>query len=57
MGPTVEIGWLSAAPQQMDLRYTFAPAATAADVTALTPKLLDLAHDIEHMLLVGPTLP
>jgi len=56
MGPTVEIGWLSTAPQQVVLRYTFAPAATDADVTALTPKLLDLAHDIEHMLLVGPTL-
>jgi hypothetical protein len=55
-GPTVEIGWLSMAPQQMVLRYTFGAAATDADVTTLTPKLLDLAHDIEHMLLVGPTL-
>jgi hypothetical protein len=55
-GPTVEIGWLSAAPQQLVMRYTFASAATDADVTTMTPKLLDLAHDIEHMLLVGPTL-
>jgi hypothetical protein len=55
-GPALEIGWLSAAPRLMTLRYTWPAGASDADVAALSPKLLDLAHGIEHALLVGPTL-
>ena len=55
-GPALELGWLSAAPRLMTLRYTWPAGATDADVTTLAPKLLDLAHGIEHALLVGPTL-
>jgi hypothetical protein len=55
-GPGFEIGWLSAAPRLMLLRYT-GPAGTAdADVAALAPRLLDLARSIEQATLVGPTL-
>lgn len=55
-GPAVEIGWLSATPRLMLLRYTGAVGATDADVAALAPGLLDLARAIEQASLVGPTL-
>ena len=49
-GPGMEIGWLSAAPRLMTLRYTWASGATEADVVALTPQLMALAVSIEQAL-------
>jgi hypothetical protein len=49
-GPGVEIGWLSAAPRLVTLRYTWAAGATEADVATLTQPLLGLAISIEQAL-------
>jgi len=55
-GPGLEIGWLSAVPRLMLLRYTWPVGAADADVAALAPKLLELARGIEQAVLTGPTL-
>lgn len=55
-GPALEIGWLSATPRLMLLRYTGAVGTPEADVTALAPALLELAHSIEQASLAGPPL-
>lgn len=55
-GPTVEIGWLSAVPRLMLLRYTWPPNATDAEVAELTPRLIELARGIERAVTTGPTL-
>jgi hypothetical protein len=47
-GPAVEIGWLSAKGRLMVLRYTFAADATTAQIEEFTPKLIQLARDIER---------
>jgi len=55
-GSSLELGWLSAAPRLVTLRYTFAPGAADADVAAMNPRLVALAHDIERQVTTGPTL-
>lgn len=55
-GPALEIGWLSAAPRLMVLRYTWPAGAGDADVAALAPRLVELARGIERAVLTGPTL-
>ena len=52
----MQIGWLSAAPQMMTVRYLFAAGATVADVAALTPALLNLVRGIEQTLVGHPPL-
>jgi hypothetical protein len=49
-GPGLRIGWLSAAPQLMMLRFTWPADATAEQIAALTPALLDLARGIEQQI-------
>ncbi|MFI6073047.1 hypothetical protein ACIA5C_15800 [Actinoplanes sp. NPDC051343] len=46
-GPSVEISWLSEANQLQTLKFTFAKAATANDVTTMNAKLLDLAKAMD----------
>lgn len=46
-GPSVEISWLSEADQLQSLKFTFAKAAPAADVTAMNDKLLALAKAMD----------
>ena len=46
-GGGLEIGWLSPSHRLLTLRYIFAPGTTAADVAALTPKLVALAGQTE----------
>ena len=46
-GPVVEIGWLSARPRLMILRYAFEPDTAARDVAALFPKLMELARQVD----------
>jgi hypothetical protein len=46
-GPIVEIVWLSEAKQLQTLRFTFAKAAKAGDVTAMNTKLLSLAKAMD----------
>jgi hypothetical protein len=46
-GPSIEYGWLSSRPYLLVLRYTFAPGAKPADVTAMWGELLALAKSIE----------
>ncbi|HEY7222931.1 MAG TPA: hypothetical protein VH561_04845 [Micromonosporaceae bacterium] len=53
-GPAVQLGWLSAAPQMMTLRYTFPADATDADVAALTPRLVAFAKAIEDEIVNHP---
>jgi predicted small lipoprotein YifL len=55
-GPGLEIGWLSAAPRLMLLRYTWPVEATEAQVTELAPRLVDLARGIEQAV-VAPAPP
>jgi hypothetical protein len=55
-GPGLEIGWLSAGPRLILLRYTWPPGTAEADVTALAPRLLDLARSVEQAAITGPTL-
>jgi len=55
-GPSVEIGWLSAAPKLLVLRFTFAAGAGDAEAQAMAAKLLTLAQSIEHTV-VNPSLP
>lgn len=54
-GPAVEIGWLSAVPRLMVLRYTWPPTATDAEVAELAPRLLELAQGIERAATTGAT--
>jgi hypothetical protein len=49
-GPGVEIGWLSASGRLMMLRYTFAPDAQAEVVTAMGPRLVEFAKQIDAAL-------
>ena len=53
-GPVLKIGWLSASPQAMVLRYTWPADATPEEITALTTKLIDLARGIEQQIVNGP---
>ncbi len=53
-GPGLRIGWLSAAPQLMMLRYTWAAEATPDEIAALTPRIVELAMAIEQAILAGP---
>jgi hypothetical protein len=53
-GPGVEIGWLSATPKWVVLRYTWAAGASGADLAALTAKLVTLAEAIEAQLVTPP---
>jgi hypothetical protein len=53
-GPGVQVGWLSAAPQIMMLRYTWPAEATADDITGLTAKLLDFARAVEAEITSAP---
>jgi hypothetical protein len=46
-GPSVEISWLSEANQLQTLKFTFAKAAPATDVTAMNDKLLSLAKAMD----------
>ena len=46
-GPTIEVGWLSEAKQLQTLRFTFAAKASAADVSAMSPRLLALAEAMD----------
>jgi hypothetical protein len=46
-GPTVEIGWLSAAKQLQTLRFRFAPGAKAAAVKEMNADLLELAKAMD----------
>jgi hypothetical protein len=55
-GPALEIGWLSAVPRLMLLRYTWPPNATDAEVAALAPRLVELARGIERAVTTVPTL-
>jgi hypothetical protein len=55
-GPALEIGWLSAAPRLMLMRYTWPPNATDADVAELAPRLVELAQGIERAVTTGPTI-
>lgn len=55
-GPAVEIGWLSAVPRLMLLRYTWPPDATDAEVAELAPRLIELARGIERAVTTAPTL-
>jgi hypothetical protein len=55
-GPALQVGWLSAGPQMMTLRYTFAAGASDADVAALAARLLSLARSIEATLVGHPAL-
>lgn len=55
-GPALEIGWLSAVPRVMVLRYTWPVGAADADVAAFAPRLVELARTIEQAVLTGPTL-
>lgn len=53
-GPGLRIGWLSAAPQLMMLRYTWAAEATPDEIAALTPRIVALAMSIEQAIVAGP---
>jgi hypothetical protein len=46
-GPAIEVSWLSGNNRLLVLRYTFPPDAPAATVTAMLPKLADLAHQVD----------
>ncbi|WP_239082099.1 hypothetical protein [Actinoplanes teichomyceticus] len=46
-GPSVEIGWLSEAEQLQTLKFTFAEGASAAAVTGMNARLLDLAKAMD----------
>ena len=52
-GPAVQVGWLSAAPQIMTLRYTWDVGATDQDVATLTPLLVDFARGVETRIVAG----
>lgn len=47
-GPGVEVGWLSGNGRLILLRYRCAPGTAAADLAALTPKIVDLGKDIDR---------
>jgi hypothetical protein len=53
-GPRLELGWLSASKRLMFLRYTFAAAATLAEVEAFAPRLITLARRVEQTLTAQP---
>lgn len=46
-GPTVEVGWLAGNGRLIILRCRLATTSTAADATALAPRLVVLAHRID----------
>jgi hypothetical protein len=46
-GPSVEISWMSEANQLQTLKFTFAKAAQADDITAMNGKLLNLAKAMD----------
>lgn len=46
-GPTIEIGWLSAAKQLQTLRFTFGKNTRPADLTAMNTKLFNLAKALD----------
>jgi hypothetical protein len=52
-GPGLRVGWLSAAPQSMTLRYTWPAGATDDEIAALTPKIIDFAKAIERQIVGG----
>jgi len=47
-GPGAEVGWLSSNQRLMILRYRTAPDTPPGDVTALVPKLVDLAKKVDQ---------
>ena len=46
-GPTIEIGWLSAAKQLQTPRFTFGKNTRPADLTAMNTKLFNLAKALD----------
>jgi hypothetical protein len=44
LGPSVEVGWLSEADQLQTLRFTFAPGADSAAVSAMTKRVVAMAE-------------
>ena len=52
-GPGVQVGWLSAAPRIVTLRYTWPAGASAEEVAALTPRLVEFARAIETQIVAG----
>jgi hypothetical protein len=55
-GPGLRIGWLSAAPQLMMLRYTWAADATPEEIAALSAKVVEFAKSIEQRIVAGPVM-
>jgi hypothetical protein len=47
-GPAAEVGWLSGNGRLMVLRYRSASGTASADVSALLPKLVDLAKKVDQ---------
>jgi hypothetical protein len=47
-GPGAEVGWLSGNQRLMILRYRLPPGTAPADATALVPKLVTLARQIDQ---------
>jgi hypothetical protein len=47
-GPVAEVGWLSGNGRLMVLRYRGASGTSAGDVSALVPKLVDLAKKVDQ---------
>jgi hypothetical protein len=47
-GPRWEVGWLSGNQRLMVLRFTFVKGASAADVSALKAKIIELAKRIDR---------
>ena len=47
-GPAVEIGWLAGNGRMLSLRYEFPPQTPAAEAKQLTPRLVELAKQIDR---------
>jgi hypothetical protein len=47
-GPAAEVGGLSGNGRLMVLKYRSTPGTSAGDVTALVPKLVDLAKKVDQ---------
>ena len=47
-GPAAEVGWLSGNSRLMVLRYRSSAGTSAGDVSALLPKLVDLAKKVDQ---------
>jgi hypothetical protein len=52
-GPGMQVGWLSAAPRIVTLRYTSPAGASPEEVAAMAPRLVEFARAIEAQIVTG----